>query len=139
MRGAVALAAAAALPGVAFAEASSSTCLVVDNARAHGPAVTVEIDGYSGFWVMQPNQTYTLFSSGQIVRGSSFTLHVYDGDENQGTKGALYDTVHAEFTGTSYGTSTHTLLTLVTPPTSDDARANPDCRQTGYWLALIHD
>src|SRR3569832_1267588 len=128
----------AALSGVASADASAESCLVISNARSDGRPITVEVDGYSGYWVLQAQQTFTITSSSGVVRGASYTFRVYDGEEGQGTKGALYDSVTARFTGSSYGTSTNTLLSLITPPTSQDARAAAECRNIGYWLALVH-
>jgi hypothetical protein len=140
------LAAVAALaPGSAFAAPTSQSCLEIDDAR--NVPITVEIDGYPGYWVLQPNQTYTIGStppgapqsSGAVIRGASFGFRVFEGDERAGTKGGLYDSVSATFTGASYGTSTHTLLTYVDTAAANDPRTAPECRQTGVWVAVVHD
>jgi hypothetical protein len=52
---------AALSPGASFATPSASSCLEIDDAR--NLPITVEIDGYGGYWVLQPNQTYTIVST----------------------------------------------------------------------------
>jgi hypothetical protein len=127
---------------------SADSCLLIDNARLENRTITVEIDGYSGYWIVAPNQTYAITaapvgantsdSTQRLLRGSSFSFRVYDGDERQGSKGPLYDTVTAAWTVGSYGTSSHTLLTPVQPPQSNDPKFEPECRSSGFWLALVH-
>jgi hypothetical protein len=137
----------ALMPSAAFSAPTSQSCLEIDDAR--NVPITVEIDGHPGYWVLQPNQTYTIVStpagapenSGPPVRGASFNLRVYDGDERAGTKSGLYDTVSAVFTVGSYGTATHTLLTYLDTAAANypGSRTAPECRQTGVWVVLIHD
>jgi hypothetical protein len=131
----------ALVPCVAFAAPTSQSCLEIDDAR--NTPITVEIDGYSGYWVLAPNQTYTIVSTpdntGPPLRSASFSFRVYDGDARAGTKAGLYDQVSANFTGVSYGTSQHTMLTYLEPPASNDPRNSPVCRDTGVWVAIVHD
>jgi len=99
--------------------------------------------------VIAPNQTYTISaapvgssdsdSRRTALHGSGFSFRVYDGDESKGARGPLYDSVSAIATPGSYGTSSHTLLTPVSPSTTDDRRFPPECVQSGSWLGLVHD
>jgi hypothetical protein len=118
---------------------TSSFCLAVDNAVYPNPRfISVEIDGYSGYWVLEPNQTKVLTASQvpdpqQDVRGESFTLRVYEG--SQGSAGALLDTT--TIAGDGNVGSPHTISTPL-GPADTDARTAPECRATGEWVVLVH-
>lgn len=123
---------------------TSSYCLVINNTR--NEVMSVEVDGYPGhFWIVIPNHTFALSAAengdmSQALAGAMFSFRVYEGDERTGPRGALYDTVIANQTPSSYGTSSHTLLTPVAPdPSGYDRNVPSQCVIGGYWNALIHD
>ena len=136
------LLAAIAVSGARAQSASPQSCLVVNNASSTpNKIISVLVDGYGEhFWAIAPNTTVTLTNGdgGPNLHGASFRLRIYNGV--QGSRGQLLDTVTAGFTGQSYGTSetSRTLLTYVTPSVADP-RAHPECRVSGFWVALFHD
>jgi len=124
---------AAAIAGSASAQ-TASACLVVSNSwYPETKQVSVLVNGYGEhFWAIANMTAVTLTyrENGALLRGASFTISIYDG--GQGSRGgALIETT------TSGGPNHHVLWTFV-PPQSTDERASPECRGTGYWLALIH-
>jgi hypothetical protein len=118
---------------------TSSFCLAVDNAVYPNPRfISVEVDGYSGYWVLEPNQTKVLVASQAddpqtALRGETFTVRIYEG--SQGSGGALLDTT--TIAGDGNVGSPHTISTPV-GPADTDARTAPECRATGEWMVLVH-
>ena len=117
---------------------TSSFCLAVNDARA-SQVISIEVDGYTGYWTMGPNETKVLIASQtddpqQALRAASFTLRIYDG--NQGSRGELLATTTIAGDGNVY--SPHTISTPVGPAGSDE-RTAPECKATGEWIVLVHD
>lgn len=140
----VATASIAALSSAAaIAAPTSNSCLWIDDAR--NVPITIEVDGYSGYWVLQPNTSKFIDATAAgtptedraLIRSESFSFRVYEGDARVGAKGSLYDSVDASYAAKGYGTTTNTFLTYIDPP-DNDARVAPECRTTGYWNAVVH-
>lgn len=128
-------------------QAAPNYCLVVNNARypaTPDKVISVEVDGYSGYWVLEPNETKTITGanadasesaqSQQILRGASFTLRVYEG--RSGSRGALI--AETTISGDGNVFSPRTISTPVAPSGTDEHTA-AECRGTGYWNVLVHD
>jgi hypothetical protein len=118
---------------------TARTCLVVSNAwytPTRDKTISITVDEQpGGFWPSHFHSNDTVVSSPSgVVRGSSFTIHIYDGD--QGSSGALL----ATSTSGPVSRDPHILWTFVAPG-STNARTyrTADCDDSGYWLALVHD
>ena len=115
----------------------ASSCIVFINSwytPTKDKILSVEIDGY-------PNQSWTIpygatigtlaTSSGQPVRGASFTARVYDG-------------AHGSDGGTLIGSVTSpvgagNIWWTYASPGQTIAKESPDCVNSGIWLLQIHD